>query len=709
MEDVISIHYKGQHDFYYIRLGEFLRFFEKTLMYVVKVGDEKRPMLKFDFEVESNLMYIDPIQVSVDPTVCVVNRTLLIDGNLYPFAEKGEPFESPLLGKSYGQIMNIYLNMRYVLTKLDELKDANDNKVVLIDFLTNILSAINSSLGGITKLEAVVDDDRNTVVIIDGNPLPNLKEVIKTLGNNFPDRKMSSEYAKFDLYGYNVENTSSITAGFIKDFNFTTEITPALSTMLTVGATANSTVVGENSTAFSRFNAGLTDRFKNEIIESSDEDITLIDPKTGLVVKYKVGNPWVGVFGKTGTGTTGDDEEQLIIDELALRYVKTWNAYKAYLKRLSDKNKDYKDGEGDIYKDAVTNYNVCLQQLKQALLNQKLKKANKPINSNTSATPGTGFIPFNMSLTMDGLSGMKIYNKFLIDTKYLPANYPDNADFLIKGIEHKIENNKWTTNISSVVISQGTSSTTGSVNITGGSGGNAGKVSGGGGTASGATAKTTPSGFNLSTGAFSTLITTKTQIYLHHTAGAQLPDKGKQTVSVWNTNTAKGAPASTHAVIDVNGNIEYMFDDKYVSYHAQAGRLVQNIGLSVEIQSYGSLTQKNGKFYSWSNTEVLANQAALSVDINGNPRVYKKHSYYQKYTPAQIAAVKTLILKWSAKHNIPVKWMGQKSYDRLFPPNDGTSPDALSGAPGLYSHNSVRKDKSDVFPQKELIEMLKTL
>jgi hypothetical protein len=66
-------------------------------------------------------------------------------------------------------------------------------------------------------------------------------------------------------------------------------------------------------------------------------------------------------------------------------------------------------------------------------------------------------------------------------------------------------------------------------------------------------------------------------------------------------------------------------------------------------------------------------------------------------------------LKWSAKHNIPVKWMGQKSYDRLFPPNDGTSPDALSGAPGLYSHNSVRTDKSDVFPQKELIEMLKTL
>jgi hypothetical protein len=60
-----------------------------------------------------------------------------------------------------------------------------------------------------------------------------------------------------------------------------------------------------------------------------------------------------------------------------------------------------------------------------------------------------------MSLTMDGLSGMKIYSKFFIDTKFLPANYPDNAEFLIKNIQHKIENNKWFTTIESIVISKG--------------------------------------------------------------------------------------------------------------------------------------------------------------------------------------------------------------------------------------------------------------
>ena len=221
----------------------------------------------------------------------------------------------------------------------------------------------------------------------------------------------------------------------------------------------------------------------------------------------------------------------------------------------------------------------------------------------------------------------------------------------------------------------------------------------------GSTVKTFPSGFDFSTSAFGGWTTVKTQIYLHHTAGYQSADKGKQTISILNDRGV-----STHTVIDAAGHIEYLFDDKYVSYHAGAGVTPQNLGLSVEINAYGCLTKKaDGKFYNAYGGVVPADQAALAVDINGLPKPYKNHAYYQKYTPAQIAATKTLILNWSAKHNIPVKWEGQKSYDRLFPPNGGTSPDAVSGVPGLYSHNSVRKDKSDVFPQKELIEMFKTL
>jgi hypothetical protein len=66
--------------------------------------------------------------------------------------------------------------------------------------------------------------------------------------------------AVFQLFGYN--NSS---AGFIKDFTFKTELTPAFSTMITVGASARGEVVGANETALSRINKGLVDRYKVEM------------------------------------------------------------------------------------------------------------------------------------------------------------------------------------------------------------------------------------------------------------------------------------------------------------------------------------------------------------------------------------------------------------------------------------------------------------
>jgi hypothetical protein len=63
-----------------------------------------------------------------------------------------------------------------------------------------------------------------------------------------------------------------------------------------------------------------------------------------------------------------------------------------------------------------------------------------------------GFLPFNLSLTMDGLSGMKVYQKFEVDTDFLPSNYPTSLDFIVKGITHTIQNNEWITNIESFAI-----------------------------------------------------------------------------------------------------------------------------------------------------------------------------------------------------------------------------------------------------------------
>jgi len=75
---------------------------------------------------------------------------------------------------------------------------------------------------------------------------------------------------------------------------------------------------------------------------------------------------------------------------------------------------------------------------------------NKPVKRNSGGT--TGFIPFNIEFTLDGISGIKIYNKLTIDTAFLPNGYPTTLDFIVTGINHTIKDGDWETNIKVTLI-----------------------------------------------------------------------------------------------------------------------------------------------------------------------------------------------------------------------------------------------------------------
>jgi hypothetical protein len=53
---------------------------------------------------------------------------------------------------------------------------------------------------------------------------------------------------------------------------------------------------------------------------------------------------------------------------------------------------------------------------------------------------------------MDGLSGIKIYNKLNVDTRFLPKAYGDNLDLIVTGVSHKLSDNDWETDIEATVI-----------------------------------------------------------------------------------------------------------------------------------------------------------------------------------------------------------------------------------------------------------------
>ena len=65
----------------------------------------------------------------------------------------------------------------------------------------------------------------------------------------------------------------------------------------------------------------------------------------------------------------------------------------------------------------------------------------------------SGFIPVELGLTVEGLSGMKIYNKISINQRFLPPAYPNALKFVIRGIDHSVKGNLWETNIKTISTS----------------------------------------------------------------------------------------------------------------------------------------------------------------------------------------------------------------------------------------------------------------
>jgi hypothetical protein len=66
------------------------------------------------------------------------------------------------------------------------------------------------------------------------------------------------------------------------------------------------------------------------------------------------------------------------------------------------------------------------------------------------ASTTLGFIPIDISITLDGISGIKIYNQLSIDAKFLPKPYPQVIDFVIMNVAHRISNNAWETELRAI-------------------------------------------------------------------------------------------------------------------------------------------------------------------------------------------------------------------------------------------------------------------
>ena len=88
---------------------------------------------------------------------------------------------------------------------------------------------------------------------------------------------------------------------------------------------------------------------------------------------------------------------------------------------------------------------------------------------------------------------------------------------------------------------------------------------------------------------------------------------------------------------------------------------------------------------------------------------YKGYPYYHAYTKAQLDRLRQVLKQIQKEYpNITIgsQYSGGNGFYEQFPSKKKVAETAFSFNRGTFTHNSYRTDKSDVFPQKELIELL---
>ena len=676
---------KGSKDIiFYIRLGYFLEWLEKKIIPKVKGSSKLSNLVNIDTDVNSNIIHLQRYQLSADPRVCLFrSKWNMSTGDSYEFLPEAEVFVTNKNNNRYGKLMNAYISMDWILQLIKNIPPTPDENggVGLYDLIDEICKGWNTTTGNFNSLGPNVDSETNTLRLVDSTSLPDRDAWLEEFG-------IPTDAPFFDIYGYYGEGENS-RAGFIDKFDFTTKISNNLATQMTVGATSNGNVLGEDSTSLSRMNDGLTDRIKPDIVITPTEEEQQ-EAQT--------------------QAQTEADKKKKQEEEIEKKYKESLGNLVAYIETLAINVNARVPQRAKFDKDTIDTYSKTLSNLIKYDQQKLTEKAKKDNPEGAAASPNSGFLPFDLSLSMLGLSGMKVYQKFFVDTDYLPSNYPEALEFLIKTITHDISGDRWTTSIESMAIPKnpfgsGASKTLKQRKNTSGSNGSRKNNSKDNGNPATFTDKTLTSGFPLNPKGYGKRTFDKTQIILHYSAGWQKSDQGKSTIDVLNKRGL-----SYHYIIDAAGHIEQLLPDNAWAYNAgKANR--PSIGISLQNVGYGSSATESS--YGPIPDSQFTKNVEL-VDYEGKKSPYRNKSWNQEVTDAQIVALKKLYAQLKTNNpNIPsYKWEGQKTYDVLFPPNNTNGDFTTSwnaGVPGLYTHCSITTGKRDAMPTPKIVQFFKDL
>ena len=390
----------------YISFQTLLKF---TSEYINLIGPDDTPVVKIDWESEKPF-FAYSTSVSCNLLKCYLcNDYVGTTDGIYekskfkPFTQfkdtaivklqesmlKAAEPEDYSIYPTIGNINYIYLNVAYLSGLILKGSNNAENKISVKNYLQEVCDAVGKALGSINDFQAIIDEDKNELTIIDFN-----QKRIKNL--NSPATKKITRIKAQGL------------GSFVVGFSAQSAITPDIATLISIGAQANGNQLGEEATTFSRLSKGLIDRFYTEKkIKNSPEP-----EKIDLTQKKQA---------ETQFNSTVEAYKKIILNQI---------------------EKDNKISY--TYEDATTgNLENIPVELYKALLGKFTE------DKQTSTT----FIPVKINLTLAGISGIKIFQRFDITSDILPYTYSDQFDLMVLGVSHEVSNDgQWITKLSTLTV-----------------------------------------------------------------------------------------------------------------------------------------------------------------------------------------------------------------------------------------------------------------
>lgn len=196
--------------------------------------------------------------------------------------------------------------------------------------------------------------------------------------------------------------------------------------------------------------------------------------------------------------------------------------------------------------------------------------------------------------------------------------------------------------------------------------------------------------------------------FIHHTAGWDNPfrvidDWGRDSRGRVGTEFVVGGQKFTDGTAKYDGQVLQAFPEGCNAWHlGNTGSSFMNANsVGIEICAFGPL--KNGRNY--------VNVAAHESQISELEEAFRGYTQWHKYSDEQLKSTEKLLEYIADRDNIDIR-KGLPEWIRKMGPKKAFEfqQDAWSGqVRGLLTHTNVRKDKTDNFPQPELIDMLLSL